>query len=87
MPAGTVDSKAPLSVSRYLDIPKSAIFACSFSFNRMLDDFRSLWTIGGLHPLCRYSNPEILNKKKESQILKIFDPKLIYNNVEDQLNF
>lgn len=40
-----------------LDNPKSAIFACNFSFNKMLEVFRSLWIIGGLQPLCRYSSP------------------------------
>jgi len=25
-----------------------------------LDDFKSLWTIGGLQPLCRYSKPASL---------------------------
>ena len=51
MPAGTIDIKEPLSVARSLDIPKSAILACSVSFNRMFEDFMSLWTIGGLQPM------------------------------------
>ena len=64
VPPGVVTvSIVPLSVVRSLDIPKSAILACSASFSRMLEDFMSLWTIGGLQPLCRYSNPAILSKK------------------------
>ena len=64
VPAGTVDMKAPLSVARSLDIPKSAILACWVSVNRILEDFMSLWTIGGLQPMCRYSNPTQLSKKR-----------------------
>ena len=64
VPAGIVDIKAPLSVARSLDIPKSAILACIVSFSRMLEDFMSLWIIGGLHPLCRYSNPAQLIKQE-----------------------
>jgi len=48
----------------------------------MLDDFKSLWTIGGLQPLCKYSKPASLimpfiqqslqnkNKEKMTQALE-----------------
>lgn len=45
------------SVAKDFDSPKSANLACNFSFNKMFVDFTSLWTIGGLQPLCKYSKP------------------------------
>ena len=57
VPAGRVDTWESLSLAKALDSPKSAILACMCSFNKMLDGFKSLWIIGGLQPLCRYSSP------------------------------
>ena len=57
VPARLVETWESFSVAKALDNPKSAIFASMFSFNKMLDVFKSLWIIGGLQPLCRYSNP------------------------------
>lgn len=54
VPARPVDIEgALLSIEKALDNPKSAIFACMFSVNKTLEGFRSLWTMGGLQPLCR----------------------------------
>ena len=57
VPAGRVDTWESLSVAKALDSPKSAILACMCSFNKMLEGFKSICIIGGLQPLCRYSNP------------------------------
>ena len=87
VPAGRVDTWESLSVAKALDSPKSAILACMCSFNKMLEGFKSLCIIGGLQPLCRYSNPatpsenhcKLLFKKKKS-IIKIL---MIKNHVID----
>ena len=72
VPAGRVDTWESFSVAKALDSPKSAILACMCSFNKMLEGFKSLWIIGGLQPLCRYSNPAtpLENHCKPFQIKK-----------------
>ena len=51
------------SVGKILDRLKSASLALKFSFNKIFVVFTSLWIIGGLQPLCKYSNPTFHSKK------------------------
>ena len=50
------DKQFPFSGVKHLDNPKSATLACNFSSNKMLAVLTSLWIIGGLQPLCKYSS-------------------------------
>ena len=56
LPTIAVDAWPPFSSGMILDNLKSVTFACSFSSNKMLEVLTSLWIIGSLQPLCKYSN-------------------------------
>ena len=57
VPTTFVETWVPPSPGKTLDRPKSASLAWKFSSNKMFVDFTSRWIIGGLQPLCKYSNP------------------------------
>lgn len=56
VPTTAVDTWVSDSKGMILDIPKSPTLACSFSFSKMFAVLTSLWIMGGLQPLCKYSS-------------------------------
>ena len=57
VPATTVDTCVSFPVGNDIESPKSASLAWKCWSRSMFVDLISLWTIGGLHPVCKYSKP------------------------------
>ena len=57
VPATTDDTYVSFPMGKDLESPKSANLAWNCWSKSMLVVLISLWTIGGLHPVCKYSNP------------------------------
>lgn len=57
VPTTTVDTCVSPSSGKALDNPKSESLGYNFSFNKIFVVLTSLWMMGGLQPLCKYSNP------------------------------
>lgn len=57
VPATTVETYVSFPVGKDLESPKSASLAWKFWSKSMFVVLISRWTIGGMHPVCKYSKP------------------------------